>query len=200
VLVKILPQICAGAGHDGIGNPSFFNKKQAMWTLIEGFKHLNKEEIDALVEAPVLITILVGAADGEFDREERYWSNRLMQARTYARPRELNEFYRVVAEGFLDKVDRRMAGFPADTAQRNLEISALLANLNEILPRLEPNLASDLYRSFCALAEETAEASGGFLRIGAINADEAPWINLPMLTPVATPERKEEEEEEDEWV
>jgi hypothetical protein len=50
------------------------------------------------------------------------------------------------------------------------------------------------------LAEETAKASGGFLRIGAIAPEEEVWMSLPMLTPIAAPahdpsESKEEDQD-----
>jgi hypothetical protein len=158
-----------------------------MWTHLEGFDQLSIEELDALIEAPVLITALVGAADGEFDREERTWTDRLMQSRTYNKPKHLNAYYGVVAHDFITKVDAALLGFPVDVQQRNHHISLKLANINPILARLDPLLGADLYKSYIALAKETAKASGGFLRIGAISSAEAPWINLPMLTPIAPP-------------
>ncbi len=171
-----------------------------MWTLLTGFDQLLKEEIDALVEAPALITILVGASDGDLDREERTWSERLLRSRTYNNPKKLNEFYRVVVEGFWVKVHSEMAHLPQDPETRNAQISARLELLNPILAKLDVQLAADLYKGFLGLAEETAEASGGFLRIGAISAEEARWVKLPMLTPIkAPPGVKKEGDDEDEW-
>ena len=168
-----------------------------MWTLITGFDQLSKEEIDALVEAPALITILVGAADGDLDREERTWSERLLRSRTYNNPKTLNEFYRVVVEGFWVKVHSEMAHLPEDPEARNTEISTRLERINPILAKLDLQLAADLYKGFLGLAEETAEASGGFLRIGAISAEEARWVKLPMITPIIAP-KKDDDDWEDE--
>lgn len=170
-----------------------------MWTLITGFENLSKEEIDTLVEAPALITILVGAADGDLDKEERVWSERLLRTRTYNNPKTLNEFYRVVVEGFWMKVHSEMAHLPQDPETRNDQISTRLERLNPILAKLDIQLAADLYKGFLGLAEETAEASGGFLRLGAISAVEARWVKLPMLTPVVAPKKEQKEEEADEW-
>lgn len=161
-----------------------------MWTNIEGFAHLKKEEIDALVEAPALITILVGMADGELDGEERAWSERLLRSRTYNKPKELNEFYRVVVEGFWARVQSEITHLPKDTEARNHELSDRLAKLNPILAKLDLELAADMYKGFVGLAEETAKASGGFLRIGAISAEEKKWMNLPMLTPIIAPKKE----------
>ncbi len=169
-----------------------------MWTLLTGFDHLGKEEIDALVDAPALITILIGAADGDLDKEERYWSERLLRTRTYNNPKELNEFYRVVVEGFWAKVHSEMAHLPQDSSERNDAISSRLELLNPILAKLDHSLAADLYKGFLGLAEETAEASGGFLRIGAVSAVEARWVKLPMLTPIVSSKPfKSKEDNED---
>lgn len=169
-----------------------------MWTLLTGFEKLSKDEIDALVEAPALITILIGAADGDLDKEERTWSERLLRTRTYNNPKILNEFYRVVVEGFWVKVHSEMAHLPEDPKERNEVISARLERINPVLEKLDPQLAADLYKGFLGLAEETAEASGGFLRIGSISAVEARWVKLPMLKPFvnSTPVI---EEEGDDW-
>lgn len=168
-----------------------------MWTHLEGFNHLHATELDALLEAPALITVLVGAADGVLDREERNWSDRLMRARTYNNPKHLNEYYSIIANGFLDKVDKTLSELPDNVDARCNLISQKLSLLNPILAKLDDPLGADLYKSYLGLAEETAKASGGFLRIGAISAEEARWIDLPMLTPVNGPTTPVEWDEKD---
>ena len=168
-----------------------------MWTPLEHFRQLSTAELDALTEAPVLITILVGTADGHLDREERTWSERLLRSRTYNNPKALNEFYRIVSNGFLEKVDTKLAELPADTERRCQDVAHQLGKINPILAKLDPQIAADLYKGFLALAEETAESSGGFLRIGAISAVEAQWVKLPMLDPIAAPPKPTEEEAEE---
>lgn len=165
--------------------------------MLDGFQNLTKSEIDSLVEAPALITILIGAADGELDPEERKWTERLLRTRTYNRPKELNEYYRVVLQDFWDKVQAFMTSLPVNPADRNEAISARLEKLNPVLAKLEVDLASDLYQGFIGLAEETAKASGGFLRMGAISAVESKWVNLPMLEPIQHEHEGEEVDSED---
>lgn len=167
-----------------------------MWTTIEGFQGLEKAEIEALLEAPALITILVGAADGELDGEERHWSERLLRSRTYNNPKILNDYYRVVVETFWVRMQSEMAHLPREAQARNHDISERLKKLNPVLAKLDRRLAADLYKGFIGLAEETAKSSGGFLRIGAIGAEENEWIKLPMLEPVIAPPRPPEPEEE----
>jgi hypothetical protein len=158
-----------------------------MWTMIDAFKELSPEDFDALVDAPALITILVGGSDGLLDQEEIHWSERLLRSRTYNKPKALNEFYRVVSEKFWVRVTVFLQELPKDVEERNAHISTQLEKLNPILAQMDQQLAADLYKGFVGLAEETAKSSGGFLRIGAISEPEARWIHLPMLTPIVSP-------------
>ncbi|MCC6460193.1 MAG: hypothetical protein IT260_06965 [Saprospiraceae bacterium] len=169
-----------------------------MWTMLEGFEHLAAEEIDVLIEAPVLITVLIGAADGTLDREERSWTEKLMRTRTYSKTAHLvSEYYRVVAEGFLEKVDATMAQLPADADARNQAIAEKLSAVNPVLAKLDLHLAASLYKSYVSLAQEAAKASGGFLRIGSVSAAEYEWLKLPMIQPVEWQGEQEEAEEEE---
>lgn len=169
-----------------------------MWTPLEHFRQLSTAELDALTEAPVLITILVGTADGKLDREERTWSERLLRSRTYNNPKALNEFYRIVSNGFLEKVDAKLAELPTETERRCQDVAHQLSKINPILAKLDQQIGADLYKGFLALAEETAESSGGFLRIGAVSTVEAQWVGLPMLNRVEAPPKLTEEGDEDE--
>jgi hypothetical protein len=168
-----------------------------MWTLLKGFEHLTPAELDALLQAPALVAVLVGTADGELDREERRWSARLMEAKSYARPKIINDFFQVVANNFTANLTQALADFPNPVNRAEL-IEERLRDLNPILAKLDLALSGNLYKSLVGLAHETAKASGGILRFGAISSAEARWINLPMLTPIEPPETDPDDEEDDE--
>ncbi|MBK8557587.1 MAG: hypothetical protein IPL65_18365 [Lewinellaceae bacterium] len=165
--------------------------------MLEGFEHLSSQELDALMEAPVLITVLIGAADGNLDRDERHWSDRLVQVKTYSKPQYVTAYYKVVAENFLQKVDQAIAALPEGVEERSALIKSKLEALNPVLAKLEGHLGATLYKSYVGLAAETAKASGGVFRIGAISAAEYQWIELPMLTPIEMPVGDADTEEED---
>ncbi len=152
-----------------------------------GFENLSPAELNELLDAPLLVALLVGLADGNFDREERRWAAHLLEVHTYIEPRELRRMFDQILEDFPTKVDALTASFPADAAARNQAISEKLAQVNDILPKIAPQLAYRYYRSLVGLAAETAKASGGFLRIGGVSAAEAKWVKLPMLRPVPRP-------------
>jgi len=165
-------------------HPDFESDQIIMWTILEGLEHLTTEEIDTLVSTPVWIAALIGSADGEIDREERAWADRLMHARTYSSPGLLSEYYRVVAQGFLEKVDDLMEIMPKAADARSAELADKIGAVNSVLAKLDPATGASFYKSFITLAQETAKASGGFLRIGAVSATENRWVKLPMITPI----------------
>lgn len=166
--------------------------------MLDGFRHLSAEEFDLLVESSALVTVLVGASDGDLDRQERTWSEKMLRARTYTHPDQaLNDFYRVVAEGHWARVHSILAHYPKEVEARTEAIVSKLEGLNAIFPKLDPNTSGYLYQGLLRLAEEVAEASGGFLRIGAVSAAEAEWIKLPMVTPVPIPQTPEEAPEKE---
>jgi hypothetical protein len=114
----------------------------------------------------------------------------------------LNEYYAVVAHDFWGKLDTVLSTYPDDIDLRNSQIAEKLKDLNPILAKLDDPLGADLYQSYIGLAKETAKASGGFLRIGAISAAEAVWIDLPMLTPIIGTKKTidwEDEQEKDDY-
>lgn len=167
---------------------------------MKGFENLSPAQLDELLEAHALVTVLVGLADGQLDREERTWSVRLVEVHTYVEPLDVRRFFDKVLANFSEKTAAFAASLPPEAAARNETISQRLARLNDIFPLLDAEVAYRIYRSLVGLAAETAKASGGFLRIGAVNATENAWIKLPMLRPVPRPanmvEAGDEKEEE----
>ncbi|MFN4079278.1 MAG: hypothetical protein ACK4NS_00125 [Saprospiraceae bacterium] len=164
--------------------------------MIPEFENLSQEERDALFAAPIWISILVAGADGEFDREERRWTDRLVKVKSFSKPRALNPYYKEVGEHFWTKIESALAELPADPNRRAEILNERLAKLNDTLAKLPQALGAGLYKSWLTIADEAARASGGFLRIGSISAAEARWIHLPMLQPIAMPQAAEETPED----
>lgn len=164
---------------------------------MEVFSQLNADEQAVLLNAPVWTAILIGAADGKMDAEERSWSAKLMHTRSYAGLDELKDYYKEVFERFDAKLDEELGFLPADAASRESILSENLEKLNEIYPKLAPEIAYTLYKGLLGLAEETAKASGGFLRIGAVSAAEYELVKLPMIAPVENPDHEAGESDGD---
>jgi len=152
--------------------------------MIPQFENLSSEEVASMLNAVPLITVLIAGADGEIDDEEKAWGSKLTKIRSYAHPDSLQPYYEEIGINYEKRVEELINSLPKDVAQRSEIISGRLAELNDIFPKLEINFAKRLYDSFTSFAEHVAKASGGFLRIGSISADEKQWLDLPMITPI----------------
>jgi hypothetical protein len=139
------------------------------------------------LRAPVLIVALIGAADGDYNEMEEHWASKLVHTKTIGKAAFLRPYWAEVHTDFREKVTDLLTKVPDETPFRNRILSESLAECNAILAKLDPIFAGHLYKGFLDLAEETAVASGGFMRLGAINTHERAFVDLPMLTPVAVP-------------
>jgi hypothetical protein len=161
--------------------------------MIDFFPKFNEQQVELLVDAIPLITILIAGADGNIDEDEKEWANKLTKIRTYANPDLLQEYYKKVGEVYAARMEELIQSLPKDVDARSMAISEKLAALNPLLAKLEQHEGHLLYNSFITFAEHVAKSSGGFLRIGSISKAEAKWMELPMITPIAEPEDTEED-------
>ncbi len=158
------------------------------------FTSLTQEQTDQLKSAPSLITILVAGADGNIDSQELNWAEKLTRIRSYADTTEsLNGYYAEVDASFSEDFANALKELPQELSAREMAISSKLADLNQILSKLDNATAYALYTSFTSFAEHIAKASGGFLRFGSISSEEKKWISLSMLDPIILEEPPIEE-------
>lgn len=155
-------------------------------------KQISESQYTQLKEALPLITILVAGADGKIDSQELNWAEKLTHIRTYADPEELNAFYSDVDSSFHTDIETMMSELPGSQGDREDIISKRLARLNDVLCLLDNRTAYSLYKSFVSFAEHIAKSSGGFLRFGAVSAEEKAFISLPMIDPVILQEEIEQ--------
>ncbi|MBN4081679.1 hypothetical protein JYU23_00960 [bacterium AH-315-C07] len=157
--------------------------------MIQQFSNLSEQEIDLMLNVPVLITILIAGADNDIDQDEQSWAKKLTTYRQFTEKPVLQEYYREVNQNFeanLNKFVSYIESFPSEAGERNPQISSELEKLNEILPKLEPEFSLTFYESIKSLAKHIAEASGGVLGFGSISPEEKEWVDLVMVNNPAT--------------
>lgn len=158
-----------------------------MWSPIDGFKELTKEEFSLLVDAPALITVLIAGADGEVDQAERRRSEDTMRMLTRDKSGVLRQYYALVTEIFWAKMNGFLTEFPDNPSTRNQLIAARLQLINPVLAKLNLETAYDLFQGFKALAEATAHSSGENTHKRGVGSEEAVWVELPMLDEIKPP-------------
>ncbi|MEZ5037575.1 MAG: hypothetical protein R2760_08825 [Chitinophagales bacterium] len=152
---------------------------------IPQFNHLTEEEVQLLLDAPAIITLLIGTADGNMDDKEIAAGLSSVIVRKESNDALLQPYYEAVDKNY----DQRLFDFSnqykdKDKEQRTQELSDVLAGLNDILAKVDPLFTTVLVKSLKSFAKEIAQASGGMAGIGlmAISNEEEHLISLPMIT------------------
>ena len=163
--------------------------------MLNSLDNLSKEEKDLVMNALPIITVMIAAADGKVDESETNWANKLTDIRSYSHEEELQAYYEKVSENFAQQVRMMVKDLPTNTKDAIPALSATLAGMNEVLPKLPATMSGPFLKSMKTFAKHIARASGGFLKIASISKEEQDLINLPMITFVPPVIVKEEEED-----
>ena len=157
------------------------------------FRNLSEAEYAVLMDAIPQIAILIGGADGQIDLQEKEWAEKIAHIRSYSYEPELKPLYQDVDKTFKKKYEEIIKKLPTDLTARNKELSQALSVLNNVFMKLNMKHAALLYNGYLSYAEHIAKASGGFLRMFAVNESENDWVGLPMLDPIFFDDFEEEE-------
>lgn len=151
--------------------------------MVPEFKKLSGEELEMLIKAPLLVSILIAGADGSIDKSEIKGAINTTRKKTQSNS-ALKTFYTEVAEDFEDKLKVLLQGYPSNSAERCAQLENELTLLNPILTKVEGKLAREIYESLKSLALATAKSSGGLFGFtSSIGPEEAKYVELPMIQP-----------------
>ena len=156
------------------------------------YKTISDAEYQEILNAVPLIAILIGSSDGNFDSMEKDWAKKIVHIRSFAHDIDLKPIYKDLDVDFESKLLEIYKNLPKDPSTRNSAISESLSKLNQILPKLKLKIASGIYEGYIDFAEQVAKASGGFLRMLSVSAEESEWIGLPMIDPIFYVDEEEE--------
>ncbi len=145
------------------------------------YENLPKEELQLLLDAPVLITLLIGSADGHLDEDEIKGGHNSVSIKEHTEERVLQDYYHQVAESFDTRIQEFIQELPTDAKKRNELISKKLAGLNKVYKSLDQNFVEELNKSLRSLAHQVAESSGGILGFGSESYEEKQWVDLSMI-------------------
>ena len=151
------------------------------------FDHLTTTEVSLLKDAIALIAVLIAGADGKIDRKEKEWAAKIAGIRTYTGEEEMQEFYKDVTHDLDEKIEVLIDELPGGVEERTQQIASRLSQLNEILPKLEPEIGYKMYKGYVSFAKHVAKSSGGFLRIFSIGREESKLVGLSMIEPIEPP-------------
>jgi len=149
--------------------------------MIEHFHTINEDQFKTLTKTIARITILIGGADGNLDKDEKNWAEKLAKIRTYANSDTLHGFYREVGRDFTEVLEAELEELPGLVDDRSNILVKRIAEVNSILPLLPREIAKVLYMSYVSFAKHVAKASGGFFDFWSIGIAEDKWLDLDMI-------------------
>ncbi|QSE96719.1 hypothetical protein [Fulvivirga lutea] len=149
--------------------------------MIEQFKVLSQEEVEVMLSAPLLVTVLIAGADNEIDNSEIKEAVSIAKLKQKKARLDLIEYYKEVGVDFEDKLKVMIQQFPSKAEERNPMIISELEKLNSILPKLDKKFAEEFYASIKDIAKKIAESSGGLLGYMAVGYEESKLIGLNMI-------------------
>lgn len=153
--------------------------------MIHELKKLSDEEMETLIKAPLLVSILIAGADGQIDRNEI--DGAISSAKKKAKSNtSLKLYYENVSEDFEDKLKVLLQNYPSKPQLRATSISEELAGLNPIFVKIQGSLAKEIYESLLSLALNIAKSSGGFFGLSSVGDEEAKLVRLEMIRPPAS--------------
>jgi len=149
--------------------------------MIADFEKLSDEEVEIMLSAPLLVSILIAGADDEIDNAEIKKAVDISRSKQLRARKNLLDYYAEVGNDFEDKLKILIQHYPTQSKERNPRIIDELGKLNDVLPRLDKQFATEFYESLKDIAKKVAEASGGVLGYMAIGYEESKLIALKMV-------------------
>ncbi|MFN8284857.1 MAG: hypothetical protein U0U67_16660 [Chitinophagales bacterium] len=150
---------------------------------IPQFSSVNESERSLLLDAPVIVTYLIGGADDNLDAKEKEKSNHLVHIRAATGDPLLFDFYKEIENSFAAKLDALVGKYGNLQAnERTRVLVEELTKLNDILPQLSDIYARAYLKSLRSLAHAVAEASGGLLGFLDLSYEEKHLTALEMIT------------------
>lgn len=149
--------------------------------MIEEFKVLSEQEVETMLKAPILVSILIAGADNEIDNSEIKEAVSIARLKQKKARVDLIDYYKEVGIDFEDKLKVTIQQYPSKAEERNPLIIEELEKINSILPKLDHKFSVEFYASIKDIAKKIAEASGGLLGYMAVGYEESKLIGLNMI-------------------
>ncbi|MEZ5002192.1 MAG: hypothetical protein R2730_04075 [Chitinophagales bacterium] len=143
---------------------------------------LSAEERELVLRTPALVTVLISGADGDFDKSEETHAAKAIHYKSIQGDPLLIEYYHAIDLDFLSAMRHLHQKYSGSPQERAEKITAKLAELNGILPKLDPRFAKALLSDWRNLATSVAKASGGIFGFASISFEESHFVDLEMIT------------------
>lgn len=148
---------------------------------VNEFQQLSESEVQLMLEAPALITVLIATADGEIDAKEINWGHKVVEYRDHVGDEHLFAYYQAVETAYDAQVKAIMEEKHVGNQEFIASLTERLEQTSPILKKINQLYAERLYKSWKSFAVQVAKSSGGFVGFGSISAQEKQLMDLHMI-------------------
>lgn len=131
--------------------------------MIEQFKKLTKKEIELLVKAPPLVSVLAASANHEISNSEKKDAMELAHLKTFTAHPLLIPYYKEVEKNFSRYFEETVKKYAPFDDNKREELKKEINVLNNVIAKLDRDYAKMLHSSFTKYAEHVKEADKSFL-------------------------------------
>ncbi|MBC7424892.1 MAG: hypothetical protein H7321_00035 [Bacteroidia bacterium] len=144
-------------------------------------EHLSQKEQQLILDSPLLVTVLIAGADGNFDEAEIKTAIKIIHTKSYAEEKDVRGIFKDIDSHSESAIDSLIYSMPTDLTSRTVSITRKLEELNEIMPKLEVQFAKDLYKSLRELAYYIGHSHDSILGIGFNLKVKKDLLHLDMI-------------------
>lgn len=144
-------------------------------------QNLTEEERQLVLDAPILVAILIGGSDNDYDEEEITRTIELINTKTFSETADLRELYKELDKAAEERLMTLCDNLPEDVLVREKQLSERLAKLNDVFPKMERKYSLHFYNSLKDFAVHVANASGSAFGTDNIGDREKNLLGLDML-------------------
>lgn len=148
---------------------------------VAALENLTEEERELVLNTPSLVSVLISGADSDFDKDEERQAAKIIHLRTVEGDELLFDYYKAVEHSFVSSLHHLEQKYDGDAETRAQNVTTILSQLNDILPKLDARYARALVQDWKSLAKAVAKASGGILGFASISLEESHFIDLKMI-------------------
>ena len=116
--------------------------------MIKQFQNLTKDEVDVLMKAPVLMSVLAACSTDGVNHAQKADAIRLSHLKTYTANSLLLPFYGEVEKNFEEQFESAVKEYTPFDKEKLLRLKAQIEKVKQIAKKLDPEYGNILLRSF----------------------------------------------------
>jgi hypothetical protein len=149
--------------------------------MIKQLENLRNEDRELVIEAPVLVALLIAAADNKIDKDEYNETVRVIHTKAFSELSSLKEVYQELESHVEQSIDGILNRYSGDIEGMSEMIAERLSRLNDIFSQMDGGFALRFYRSLKNLAYHVATAHHELLGEKLTDHKTKELMELPMI-------------------